>query len=441
MTARGWSRGNPHRPRRRSASRLLAPAGGLPAAAVLGVLLLAGSGRSALAGTKAGLPSDCSQSGSTVTCSFSYTGAEQAFAVPKGITHLRVTAVGAAGFNNAPQGGGTGGAGGTASATISVTPQSDLYVEVGGTGGDGGWNGGAGLGGGASDVRTCSTLSDACSTLGSRLVVAGGGGAGGMGGDGGAAGSPGKAGQNDGACTGGQGGGAGGATAGGAGGLPGTPVFGTAGGSGTFGQGGAGPSRLGTPFTGGGGGGYYGGGGGGAGGAEPYVPGGCGAFWGGGGGGSSYAPGGTTGVAAVDTPPSVTISYRVPAPSSSCPEIVQQLEKLNGANAKLTRGRKRKLKGEARRSCPVIKGTVAVGKTLHATPGRWSGDPASFAYHWLRCNKGGKRCLPIRAATSRKYTAAKADERHTLRVRVTAGNGNLSSEAESLPTRVVPVPG
>jgi len=53
------------------------------------------------------LPSNCAQSGTTVTCSYGYTGGEQTFTVPAGITSVHVTAIGAAGaanYNGAPGG-------------------------------------------------------------------------------------------------------------------------------------------------------------------------------------------------------------------------------------------------------------------------------------------------------------------------------------------------
>jgi hypothetical protein len=295
----------------------------------------------ALAGPASALPSNCAQTGSTVSCSFAYTGAEQMFTVPAGVSSVQIAAVGAPGNGfTAP-----GGAGGTAGAPASVTPGSSVYVEVGGAGqahgfnigGAGGFNGGgAGAlfsegdgGGGASDARTVSCGSS-CATgggaqsLSSRLVVAGGGGAGGhygflvSGGLGGAAGTAGAAGSDDPeGDTGGGGGGAGTLGGGGAGGSRGAPnplgngAFGASGAPGALGQGAVGSFG----YSGGaGGGGYYGGGSGGA--ASQVNSSGDFAGGGGGGGGSSFAPGGTTGVAAsVSTPPSVTISYGVSAPA------------------------------------------------------------------------------------------------------------------------------
>src|SRR5215216_3724498 len=74
------------------------------------------------------------------TQTFSYTGAEQMYVVPAGVTAVRVDAVGG-------RGDGDSGAGGNPHkvvGAISVTPGETLYVEVGGNGNDavGGFNGG-----------------------------------------------------------------------------------------------------------------------------------------------------------------------------------------------------------------------------------------------------------------------------------------------------------
>ena len=194
---------------------------------------------------RAALPSNCAQTGTTVTCTYSYTGAEQAFTVPADVTSVHVVAVGAAGATTV-FGGAPGGRGAVVSGDLSVTPADTLYVEVGGTAvfdparcysfGPqvcvGGFNGGGSAdffgagGGGASDVRTV-TRTDTAGTLASRVLVAAGGGAGGddegacgRGGAGGDAGSSGADGLDCG-LAGGTGGAAGTSMAGGAGGVPG----------------------------------------------------------------------------------------------------------------------------------------------------------------------------------------------------------------------------
>jgi hypothetical protein len=120
---------------------------------------------------------------------FHYTGAEQTFAVPAGVTLIAVDARGAAG-GGVPASGQQGGRGGRVIAEIPVAPAENLAIFVGGkpkSPGVGGYNGGGiGLsstgysssygGGGASDIREDGTA------LVDRIVVAGGGG--GLGGSG-----------------------------------------------------------------------------------------------------------------------------------------------------------------------------------------------------------------------------------------------------------------
>lgn len=264
---------------------------------------------------------------------FTFTGAEQQYTVPAGISQVTITAVGGKGSN--PYGtGGTGGYGAAVTATVTLPAgTTTLYVEVGGNGGtfvdNGGWNGGgqgayygtlqsAGGGGGASDVRTAARTT-ALTTTDSRLVVAGGGGGGGRNNacltqpDGGKAGvasisGAGRGGDGDfGESTTciylqapytpiGQDGGVG--SPGGAGGTSAT--------AGTLGQGGTGGGYF---WGGGGGGGYYGGGGGATG---NYTG-------GGGGGGSSYwVTGATATSVSTDTTgvPSITITPLLSAPDA-----------------------------------------------------------------------------------------------------------------------------
>ena len=146
------------------------------------------------------------------TSTFLFTGAQQQFVVPAGVTSVHVLAVGGAGGSGVAPGGGAGGPAAEVSGDLEVLPGQTLYVEVGGTGigaegfgseaFDGGSYGGddAGGGGGASDVRLLSRpATDTPQSLFSRVIVAGGGGGGGAGisgttgGAGGAAGSAGGA--------------------------------------------------------------------------------------------------------------------------------------------------------------------------------------------------------------------------------------------------------
>ncbi len=227
------------------------------------------------------------------TVSFSYTGSEQTYLVPSGVSSLHVVAVGApggSGYWNA----GAGGHGAIVSGDLAVTPGETLYVEVGGAGGagwlgygSGGWNGGGrggynvngnipygGGGGGGSDIRTISRAD--AGSLDSRLVVAGGGGGGDdWGVSGGNAGSSGADGDDN-----AVGGGAGTLSSGGTGGA-GYPAGSGNGSNGAASVGGAGGDYT-VAGGGGGGGGYDGGGGGGGYGGSQNAGG------GGGGGGSSY---------------------------------------------------------------------------------------------------------------------------------------------------------
>ncbi|MFI8454446.1 glycine-rich protein [Kitasatospora sp. NPDC085464] len=284
-----------------------------------GLFCMAGIAPLALTGA-AHAQGTCTVSGPTTTCTFAFTGAEQTFSVPSGVTQVDVTAIGAAGgkegVNNTP-----GGRGAQVSGTLTgLSAGQTLYVEVGGTPTldtsacyvfspcIGGFNGGGtarfgGGGGGASDVRT-QPRTTPLTTTDSRLVVAaGGGGAGEVfssscpGSQGGDAGQPGA----NGTCNGGTGGGAGMAGQGGAGGVA---TGGTDGAPGTLGTGGNGGAGTG----GAGGGGYYGGGGGASlnGLTSPF------GSAGGGGGGSSLVPAGGTGPTVTGSAASVTISYTTP---------------------------------------------------------------------------------------------------------------------------------
>lgn len=159
---------------------------------------------------------------------FTYTGGEQTYTVPAGVTSLQVQAVGANGGDGPSGSSGRtpGGAGGmvigdvAVAAGAAIAPGDKLYVAVGGTatGNRGGFNvgghgqGNAGGGGGATEVRTCSRTATSCpygvpSLLTRVIVAAGGGGAGGcdqtnpttvcadFAGPGGSAGQPGGVGE------------------------------------------------------------------------------------------------------------------------------------------------------------------------------------------------------------------------------------------------------
>lgn len=269
---------------------------------------------------------DCSQAEplGPVDCEFGYTGREQAFSVPDGVTSMTVEAIGADGGNHLA--GTTRPVGAVATADIDVNPGETLYIEVGGQGGDvidgvtngrrGGFNGGAdggdgaspnlngaAGGGGATDIRTTPRGTDG--TLQSRLVIAAGAGGGSAFGDG-KGGNAGQQGRSILATA--LGGEPGGDTAGGHGGTT-TDAHARAGADGVLGYGGAGAAgyRY-LPTTnifggGGGGGGLYGGGGG----STPS----------GGGGGSSYAPGGTVTLKPAPAAASLHLTFQPAGPAAS----------------------------------------------------------------------------------------------------------------------------
>jgi hypothetical protein len=88
-------------------------------------------------------------------------------------------------------------------------------------------------------------------------------------------------------------------------------------------------------------------------------------------------------------------------------------------------------------SAPSISGSAQQSATLVADPGSWSGNPTSYSYMWSRCNRTGNSCSPIVGASGKSYFLQRADVQHTLRVTVTAANGDGSGEATSAATVVI----
>lgn len=80
---------------------------------------------------------------------------------------------------------------------------------------------------------------------------------------------------------------------------------------------------------------------------------------------------------------------------------------------------------------PQITGTAAVGDSLTASPGTWSGSaPMSYTYKWLRDGSA------VSGATSSVYTVVEADAGHQLTVEVTATNSVGHHSAPSAPAAV-----
>ena len=88
-------------------------------------------------------------------------------------------------------------------------------------------------------------------------------------------------------------------------------------------------------------------------------------------------------------------------------------------------------------SAPTIAGIPAVGQTLTASAGTWSGKPTTVTYQWQRCDVAGSACALIDGAVSATYVATNADLGLTLRVAVTARNSVGSATASSPPTDVI----
>ena len=126
--------------------RWLRCGGRLVAALVLVAGLLAGS-----AGSAAG--AYCVSSATSAVCTFSYTGNEEPFSIPAGVSSLHIVAVGATSGYGGYYNGGHHARGAVVIGDFPVAvsdplqPGERLYVEVGGNGITGGHFGGGGRGG------------------------------------------------------------------------------------------------------------------------------------------------------------------------------------------------------------------------------------------------------------------------------------------------------
>jgi hypothetical protein len=89
---------------------------------------------------------------------------------------------------------------------------------------------------------------------------------------------------------------------------------------------------------------------------------------------------------------------------------------------------------------PSITGTTALGSTLTASTGTWTGSPTGYTYAWSRCDATGASCAAIGGATTATYVLTQADVGTTLRVAVTATNSAGSTSSTTVPTAVVTAP-
>ncbi len=86
---------------------------------------------------------------------------------------------------------------------------------------------------------------------------------------------------------------------------------------------------------------------------------------------------------------------------------------------------------------PSIAGSAAVGQTLNASTGAWSGSPTSYSYAWADCDATGANCSAVAGATGSTYQVQSNDVSRTIRVTVTAANAGGSSSATSAATAAV----
>lgn len=303
-----------------------------------------------------------------ITQKFTYTGSNQTFTVPAGVTSLTVKMWGAGGAGSFT--GGSGGSGAFVKGTLTVTPGLTYYIIVGGPGqysgttssaggfGGGGSSGGknGGSGGGFSGIFSSSAL-----TQSNAVVIAGGGGGAGYfssitygGGGGATTGSSG--GNKSGSFLGGSGGTV---TTGGVGGAVGNTSNSTVGENGialTGGKGGTTPPRA--YNGGGGGGGYYGGGGG-------YSSDNTANYSSGGGGGSSF-------LGTLSTPTNIagttnTTGNATQAPGNTETEYTSGIGN-GGNNATSTAGGNGLVVISYSIPCPTFAATISIGGAT-TTPG------------------------------------------------------------------------
>ena len=77
---------------------------------------------------------------------------------------------------------------------------------------------------------------------------------------------------------------------------------------------------------------------------------------------------------------------------------------------------------------PVVSGDAVEGRTVTVDTGRWTPRPTSFGYQWLRCDRNGRSCAPIRGATGADHEVAAGDVGHTL-VAIVQARARIVSQA------------
>jgi hypothetical protein len=132
-----------------------------------------------------------------------------------------------------------------------------------------------------------------------------------------------------------------------------------------------------------------------------------------------------------------TSSTYTPQPGDAGLTLAVTVKALNSVGSASTSssptGRVTSIPGNG--TLPTISGSAALGQTLTATSGTWSGYPQpALAYQWQRC---GQSCAAIIGATSQAYVLTQADVGSTVLATVTGANVAGQSSASSTPSAVV----
>ena len=89
---------------------------------------------------------------------------------------------------------------------------------------------------------------------------------------------------------------------------------------------------------------------------------------------------------------------------------------------------------------PTITGTPAVGNTLTAHPGTWTGNPTSFNYEWCRVELETDSCVPYPGATGPTWTVTSGSAGNLVGVMVTPTGADESDGALSQIVEIPPPP-
>jgi hypothetical protein len=84
---------------------------------------------------------------------------------------------------------------------------------------------------------------------------------------------------------------------------------------------------------------------------------------------------------------------------------------------------------------PTITGQAIVGSQLTASNGSWDQPIVVFGYQWYRCDQAGASCSPIGGTNAQRYEVRVEDVGRTLRVVVSATNGQGQTGVSPLSAR------